>query len=327
MPRRFWLLVVFVVGLAVHNLVMALLYGAGLRGHALTAVEAWKEVLLGAALLFHAARALRRRELPFRPNAVDALALAFAAVVYLYAVLPQGWLGGSADLSGIAHGLRHDLLFVGGYALGRCLGPLPRAIPVAVVVTAALVGLFGLVEEYAVPLDWWRSSGARGWFHTQLGFDYEGLSGLPENFVYNLGNDEIVRRLIGTFLGPLATAFLLCVALLAAAAWRRRWTIVPAAVAAAALLWTYSRSTWLALAFGLVVLALAQRRLAQQLDGRAEQGEDDVDDVDQERIAGKRITSRRLRAPVSIITRRSMPRPTPPVGGIPCSSASTKASS
>ncbi|HET7043595.1 MAG TPA: O-antigen ligase family protein [Gaiellaceae bacterium] len=262
MPRRFWLLAVFVVGLAVHNLAMALLYGAGLRGSALTAVEAWKDVLLAGALCWYAVRALRSRELPFRPNAVDALALAFGALVCLYALLPQGWLGGSADLSGIAHGLRHDLLFVGGYFLGCCLGPLPRRLPAVLVATAALVGLFGLVEEYAVSLDWWRHSGARGWFQHQLGFDYRGLSGLPENFVYNLGNDEIVRRLIGTFLGPLATAFLLCVALLAAAAWRRRWTILPAAVAAAALLWTYSRSTWLALAFGLVVLALAQRRLA-----------------------------------------------------------------
>ena len=49
--------------------------------------------------------------------------------------------------------------------------------------------------------------------------------------------------------------------------------------------------------------------------------------VSQVRIAGNSTTSRRLLAPVSIITRRSIPRPTPPVGGIPCSSASTKASS
>ena len=41
----------------------------------------------------------------------------------------------------------------------------------------------------------------------------------------------------------------------------------------------------------------------------------------QSRIAGKSSTSRRFFAPVSIITRRSMPIPTPPVGGIPCSSA------
>src|SRR4029453_10676677 len=48
---------------------------------------------------------------------------------------------------------------------------------------------------------------------------------------------------------------------------------------------------------------------------------------DQVRIAGNSTTSRRLRAPVSSITRRSIPRPTPAVGGIPYSSASMKASS
>ena len=47
----------------------------------------------------------------------------------------------------------------------------------------------------------------------------------------------------------------------------------------------------------------------------------------QERIAGKSTISRRLRAPVSIMTSRSIPSPTPPVGGIPYSSASTNTSS
>src|ERR1019366_6734379 len=39
------------------------------------------------------------------------------------------------------------------------------------------------------------------------------------------------------------------------------------------------------------------------------------------RISGKRITSRMLSAPVSIMTSRSIPIPIPPAGGIPCSSA------
>jgi hypothetical protein len=68
-----------------------------------------------------------------------------------------------------------------------------------------------------------------------------------------------VRRLISTFLSPLATAYMLCVALLLAAAWRRRRAIPLAAVAFVALLFTYSRSTWIALVAGLVVLAAAQR--------------------------------------------------------------------
>jgi hypothetical protein len=258
--RRFWIVPVFVVGLALHNLAMSLLYGAGLRGRGLTAVEAWKELLLGGALAWFAVCAARRRRLPFRPHAPDVLAVAYAAVVLLYAVLPQGALGGGAGLSGIAHGVRHHLLFVAAYFLGRCLGPLPGRIGWWFVAAAAAVGAFGLVEQFAVSLDWWRGSGAKGWFRDQLGFDYKGLSGLPENFVYNLGNDRIVRRLVSTFLSPLATAYMLCVALLLAAAWRNRRTLPLAAVAFAALLFTYSRSTWIALVVGLVVLAAAQRR-------------------------------------------------------------------
>src|SRR4051812_32711059 len=68
----------WVAGLAVHNAVMAALYGAGVRGGALTALQAWKEILLGVALARVAGDALRARRLPFRIAAVDVLALAFA---------------------------------------------------------------------------------------------------------------------------------------------------------------------------------------------------------------------------------------------------------
>ena len=54
--RGFWVLAAFVVGLALHNLVMALLYGAGLRGWGLTVVEAWKDALLAGALAWFAVR-------------------------------------------------------------------------------------------------------------------------------------------------------------------------------------------------------------------------------------------------------------------------------
>jgi hypothetical protein len=260
MPRRYWIVPVFVVGLALHNLVMSLLYGAGVRGHALTAIEAWKELLLGGALAWYAVFALRRRQLPFRPNLVDGLAVAFAAVVVSYALIPQSALGGGADLSGIAHGVRHHLLFVAAYFLGRCLGPLPGPIGWWFLGAAAAVAAFGLVEAYAVSLDWWRHSGAKGWFSAQLGFGYQGLSGLPENFVYNLGNDRIARRLISVFLSPLATAYMLCVGILLAVAWRRRLGWPLAAVAAVGLLFTYSRSTWIALVVALALLAWLQRR-------------------------------------------------------------------
>src|SRR5205085_1090077 len=83
-------LYVFLVGLAAHNFVMSLLWGAGVRGNSLEAISAWKEALLAVALLRVGYDAWRTRRLPFRPGLVDALAIAFGPIVLLYAVLPPG---------------------------------------------------------------------------------------------------------------------------------------------------------------------------------------------------------------------------------------------
>jgi hypothetical protein len=249
---------VFVVGLALHNVAMALLWDVGIRGGALTVVAAWKEALLAAALAAVAWSAWRARRLPFRPGPVDALAAAFALVVVLYAFV------GDAGADAVLHALRALLVPVAAYLLGRSLALEARdllALGRTVVVTAAAVAAYGLVEVYAVPLDWWREH-AVGWYREQLGFDYgAGLSGLPENFVFNPGDERPVRRLVSTFLSPLATAFMLAVALLFAAArprLERLHVLVP--VIFAGLLWTHSRSVIAALAGGLVVLALVLRR-------------------------------------------------------------------
>src|SRR4029077_9061155 len=86
-----------------------------------------------------------------------------------------------------------------------------------------------------------------------LGYNYPGTGvrtepdgsvyGLPENFIYNVGGDKpFLRRLVSTFLSPLASGYLFVVALLLAA--RRRWMAVALAVlAGAGLLWTFSRSS------------------------------------------------------------------------------------
>ena len=252
----------FVVGLALHNLVMASLYGAGVRGTELTAIAAWKEALLAVALASVAWRAWRERRLPFRPGIVDALALGFAAVVVLYAVLPQGALGGEADGEAIARALRALLAPVAAYALGRSLaldrGQL-RALGWTIVGVGAAVAAYGLADAYLVSLDWWRHSGAVGWYRDQLGFDYgRGLSGLPENFIYNPGNEQPLRRLVSSFLSPLATGFMLAVAILVATRLRRAWWALPLLLAG--LLWTHSRSVYLALGLGFVVLAVVARR-------------------------------------------------------------------
>ncbi len=224
----------FLVGLAFHNIVMDALYAGGIHGGALTAIQAWKDILLLVALARVATDASRARRLPFTPTLADAFALAFALLVVVYALIPQSALDGHATHKAIAYALRHDLTGVGAYFLGRAVIVRVRDIRWILLVLAAALAAWGLVDVYAIHLSWWRHNGTVGYFHNQLGFDYgKGLSGLPENFVYNTGNElDLLRRLVSTFLSPLATAYLCVVALLvaprtraaipfAALAWRR----------------------------------------------------------------------------------------------------------
>jgi hypothetical protein len=116
---------------------------------------------------------------------------------------------------------------------------------------------------YLVPLQWWRDSGVPDWFGDQLGLAYRCLSGLPENWILNTDEESPVRRLVSTFLSPLATAYTLVVAcLLLAAARPRRWTVAAGGLAYAGLLWTHTRAAFIALPVGLLVLALLRRSTA-----------------------------------------------------------------
>jgi O-Antigen ligase len=251
--RPVWALHVLIVGLALHNVVMALLWRAGLRGTELTVIAAWKDVLLIVAL------ALVVRGLPWPLRTVDWLAVAFGAFVVLYGVLPQSLLGGGATHKGVLYAARHDLLPVGAYFLGRGLHLTERersSVCRTVLVTAAFVATFGLLDVYLVPLSFWRD--ASGWFSDQLGLTYKGLSGLPENFIYNAGNNVVYRRLTSTFLSPLATSYLLVVAMFFVPM-RKKWGPPLALLLLAGILWSHTRAALIALAFGLVVLALARR--------------------------------------------------------------------
>ena len=256
----------WLIGLAAHNAVMAALYGAGVRGGALTALQAWKEILLGVALARVLADAVRARRLAFEIRAVDVLAVAFGVLVCVYAVLPQSSLDGSADHSAIGLALKHDLVPVGAYFLGRSLVlRREQLVPIAwtLLGVAGVVAVVGLLDDFLVPISWWRGSAVVDYFHKQLGYDYHGTGGLPENFIYNTGSDvHFLRRLVSLFLGPLASAYLFVAALLVAAALRRRLRVlVPLCVViAVALLYTFSRSSLLALAAGFVVLAYMLRR-------------------------------------------------------------------
>ena len=266
-------LYLFIVGLALHNAVMAALYRAGVRGSTLTAITAWKEILLAVALLHVVLLAWRDRRLPFAWSLVDWLAVAFAALAVLYVFIPQSALDGAAGHKAIALGLRHDVVPVGAYFLGRSL-VLRRDDLYRIGWTLLAVGAFGaalgIVDMYAVSISWWRTNGVIDYFHRHLGYDYHGTGtrtesngavyGLPENFIYNVGNDKpFLRRLVSTFLSPLASGYLFVVALLIGLR-ARTVGIALSAVVAAGLLFTFSRSSLVVLAGALVVLAVLRRR-------------------------------------------------------------------
>jgi len=266
-------LYVFVVGLALHNAVMAALYAAGVRGTTLTLITAWKEVLLAVALVHVVLDAWRARALPFRWRAIDWVAVSFAVLAVVYALIPQSALGGAAGHRAVALALRHDLVPVGAYFLGRSLLVTRddlRRLGWTLLGVGAFVAALGLVDVYAVSIGWWRTNGVVDYFHRHLGYDYHGTGvrtedhgavyGLPENFIYNVGNDKpFLRRLVSTFLSPLASGYLFVVALLIGFRLRAA-AIALAVVVAAGLLWTFSRSSLVALAGALVVLALLRRR-------------------------------------------------------------------
>jgi hypothetical protein len=196
----------------------------------------------------------------------DVFAAAYVLALVVYALLPQSWLGGGATKHGVLLALRHDLLPVGGYALGRLLGLVwqdPRRVGLVIALTATGVAVLGLLDVFLVPLQSWRDSGVPGWYREQLSLDYRCLSYLPENWIYNTGEESNpIRRLVSTFLSPLASAYVLTVALVfVVSKFFRWWALVLSVVLFVALLYTHTRAAVLALAAGLLLLALAQRRL------------------------------------------------------------------
>jgi hypothetical protein len=255
-------LAALVVGLALHNAAMAQLWEIGVRGNSLDVVAAWKEALLLGALLVVAWKV---RRLPLA-SAADVLAVAYAVVIVVYAVLPPGWLDGDATSRGELFALRHHLLPIAAYALGRLLSAWwrPERLGVVVALTAAGLAVIGLLDLGLISLQAWRDSGVPDWYREQLGLEYEGLSGLPENWVYNTGDEtNPIRRLVSTFLSPLASAYVFVVALIYVASRPFRWWWgLLGLLLYAGLLYTHTRAAVGALAVGLVVLAFAQRRLA-----------------------------------------------------------------
>ena len=172
-------LYLFVVGLALHNAAMAALYAAGVRG-----VDAHRDRRLEGdpprrrPRARHTGRVRSSGALPFRPSVVDWLALAYGALVVVYArhaaVRARRRRGRSTRSRSR---LKHDLVPVGAFFLGRSLRlgrDELRRLAWTLLGTAAFVAALGIVDVYAVPIGWWRTNGVVDYFHKQLGYHYNG---------------------------------------------------------------------------------------------------------------------------------------------------------
>jgi hypothetical protein len=250
---------IFVVGLALHNLVLMVLVESGAPTMGIRAIQAWKEAyvgLLGLRLAFEVIGSggvafLRRSfsrwsRLPLAPRVLDLAALAFAAVLVLYLLLPSDLLPSPGSTLAQRVLSFRTLIFIPVlYLYGRVWPPVrPRdrqALVATVVGVAALVSLLGLIELWFVPTRFWVDWGIVR-FDLFQGFNYRGPGGLPENFFQSTSTGVALRRMVSTYLSPLGIAY-------------TGLLVVPLAVAAA--LASRLRSRWLWLAFTLVVVSIA----------------------------------------------------------------------
>lgn len=203
---------VLVGGMALHNFLIMVLLHLGTSHLLVHAVQAWKEAILALLVVVAALRVLRmhREGRLRRPIALDYVASAFLLITVVYFILPSSILHGSANFQQRLAAFRLAAFLPVLYALGRTFDrpkreDLEKAAWI-MVLAAALVGMFGLVELWFVPTNVWLAWGVND-FSTFLGFQYAGPGHLPENFFQTLPSGLYLRRMASTYLSPLGVAY------------------------------------------------------------------------------------------------------------------------
>ena len=164
-------------GSRLHNLVMAELWDAGVRGASLDVVAAWKDVLLAAALVV---AILAARSLPLGSGPTGSRS-STRAFVLLYWLLPQSWLDGGGDAARPA--LRRPARPDPGRRLlpraparahaGRLAPPLARC---SSGVARRRSPSGASPTSTSCRCSGGATPGVPGWFEEQLGLVYSGLS-------------------------------------------------------------------------------------------------------------------------------------------------------
>ncbi len=272
---------VFVIGLVVHNFTLMVLIDSGTPTVAVRVIQLWKEAyvaLLALRLVVDIYRSggaafLRRwlvewRTLPVGLRVLDLTALAFAAVLVIYALVPTDFLPPPApSWAQRLLSFRTFMLIPTIYLFGRVWSPLTsfdrRVLAISVVAAAAVVSVFGLIELWFIPSRVWLDWGIRE-FNLFQGFAYRGPGGLPENFFQGTTSGLGLRRMVSTYISPLGIAYtgLLVVPLaltLALSSRRARWPLAAFGLVVIGIALSVTRLALICLAVEIVVLVLVMR--------------------------------------------------------------------
>lgn len=211
--RPFIGLGLLVAGMAFHNIAVMALLRLGTPHSVVRAVQGWKEILLLllAAIAVTAIWRARDRTAtwgPLLPS--DVVAIGFAAVCFVYFLIPSSVLGTDAGIAQRLVGLRTLMLIPLLYFIGRVITARDDSDRLSVVrlcvAAGAVVTVFGLFELFFVPTSTWLAWGVNQ-YTAFLGFTYHGPLGLPENFFITLPDGTLVRRMVSTYVSPLGIAY------------------------------------------------------------------------------------------------------------------------
>lgn len=201
-----------VAGMAFHNIVLMVLLKLETPIILVRAVQGWKELVLLALFALAVIKVIftYRRGERWNWIVMDWIALAFAAVLALYLVVPSGVLHSDSNLLQRLVAFRVAALIPLLYFFGRVFSaPNERDLAATfwlIVGAGAVVGVFGLYELWLVPTARWLDWGVNT-YTAFLGFKYNGPAGLPENFFQSLPDGLLLRRMVSTYISPLGIAY------------------------------------------------------------------------------------------------------------------------
>ena len=210
--RPFVGLGLLVAGFAVHNIVVMALIGLHAPLLLVRILQGWKEVMLLLLVVVGVRALLRQRKDSTFPTLTpaDGIAIAFAAIVFIYFLIPPSILGADASFAQRLVGLRTLMLIPVLYFIGRTVRAADDRDRLTVVLicmgAGAVVAIFGTYELFFVPTKTWIDWGVIT-YSKFIGFTYHGPLGMPENFFITVNDGTLIRRMVSTYVSPLGIAY------------------------------------------------------------------------------------------------------------------------